>query len=117
MTDALIQCPNCGHEFPLTEALSAQLRAGIDAEHEADLRAAIAEAEKKGKESAAASEAALKKLLDGQAEAREIEFARRASANLLPALAEPAVLIHLVGGTATISEDGLPFPPVLFPWL
>jgi hypothetical protein len=40
MTDTLVTCPHCGTRFPLNEALAAQLRAGLDAEHEARLKVA-----------------------------------------------------------------------------
>ncbi|MEW5887901.1 MAG: DUF2130 domain-containing protein [Pseudomonadota bacterium] len=54
MTDTVINCPNCGHAIPLTEALTAQLRgqleAGLHAAHEAGLKQAVAEAEARARE-------------------------------------------------------------------
>lgn len=46
--DALITCPSCGHRFPVSEALSAQIRADLEANltagHQAQLERAVAEA-------------------------------------------------------------------------
>ncbi len=42
MSDATLKCPNCGHVFPLTDALAAQLRgeveAALKARHESQVR-------------------------------------------------------------------------------
>lgn len=49
MTDTVLTCPNCGHDIPLNEALTAQLRgeleAGMRVEHETRLKQAMVEAE------------------------------------------------------------------------
>jgi hypothetical protein len=54
MTVTHIKCPNCGAEIPVSEALSAQIRAelasGLEAAHEARLRHAVAEAERRARE-------------------------------------------------------------------
>lgn len=53
MSDTTLKCPNCGHAFPLTDALAAQLRGEVEAAlleqhraqiHELAQRAALAEA-------------------------------------------------------------------------
>jgi len=44
MTDTIITCPKCGAEIPLTEALTLQLHAKFDADHQARLQQAVAEA-------------------------------------------------------------------------
>ncbi len=52
-TDALITCPHCGHRFPVSEALSAQIRAELEsslsASHQAQLERAVAEAERRAR--------------------------------------------------------------------
>lgn len=84
MTDTLITCPQCGHEFPLGEALTAQLHAQFDQDHQARLAAAVRDAEGRARDEQAARLAALDKSLAeqrdkaSQAEAREIELRRRA---------------------------------------
>ena len=49
MTDTLINCPNCGHPIPLTDALTGQLRHDIEArlklDEEKHVKAAVAAAE------------------------------------------------------------------------
>lgn len=45
MSDIVITCPQCGHEFPLSGALAAQLHARFDAAHRASLEAAVRQAE------------------------------------------------------------------------
>lgn len=84
MTDTLITCPHCGGEFPLSEALTAQLAARFDADHQARLAAAVRDAEARARDEHAARLAALDKSLAeqrhkaSQAEAREIELRRQA---------------------------------------
>ena len=53
MTDTVITCPHCGGKIELTEALAARLHAEFDAEHQARLKQAVAQAEKKAREGAA----------------------------------------------------------------
>lgn len=49
MTDTLINCPNCGHPIPLTDALTGQIRHDIEArlklDEEKHIKAAVAAAE------------------------------------------------------------------------
>lgn len=84
MTDTLITCPHCGNQFPLSEALAAQLRAGLDAEHEARLKTAVAEAEARAKGELGSRLETLDSLLQAQtekarqAEVRELEMRQRA---------------------------------------
>jgi hypothetical protein len=51
MPDTHIKCPNCGFEIPVSEALSAQIRdelaSSLRADHEARLKQAVAEAERR----------------------------------------------------------------------
>ena len=44
MSDMVVTCPQCGHTFPLSEALAAQLHARFEADHQARLTAAVREA-------------------------------------------------------------------------
>lgn len=88
MTDTVINCPNCGHAIPLTEALTAQLRgqleAGLHAAHEARLKQAVAEAEACAQAGLQAQIQTLTRQLADQtrhareAESRELELKRRA---------------------------------------
>lgn len=84
MAETRITCPHCGGQFPLSEALTAQLRAGLDAEHQARLTQAVAEAERKAQAALDARLATQQRLLDTQAEkarqaeAREIELRQKA---------------------------------------
>lgn len=60
MTDTVLTCPKCGHAIPLTEALSTQLRAQMQAalqdEFDARLRQVVAEGEKNAQTLAAQAE-------------------------------------------------------------
>ncbi len=47
MTELSITCPRCEHRFTLNEALTAQLRAGFEAEHQARLQRALQEVEQR----------------------------------------------------------------------
>lgn len=84
MTDTFITCPHCGNQFALSEALAAQLRAGLDAEHESRLKAAVAEAETRTQRELSRQIETLNRLLEvqsekaRQAESREIEFRQKA---------------------------------------
>jgi hypothetical protein len=90
MTEALITCPSCGHRFPVSEALSAQIRGELEArlraDHEARLARAVGEAERRARGAqelelqdlrARTAEAADKAR---QAESRELELRKRARA-------------------------------------
>ncbi|MCC7083008.1 MAG: hypothetical protein IT530_20265 [Burkholderiales bacterium] len=87
MTDTVLYCPGCGHDIPLTEALTGQLRelleAGLHAEHEARLSRAIAEAEARAGHGLRAQVQTLTRQLADQtqyaraAEDRELELKRR----------------------------------------
>lgn len=84
MSELVITCPQCGHEFPLTDALAAQLHARFDADHRARLEAAVKEAEARAQTQLATQLATLQKLLDEQsikareAEARELALRQKA---------------------------------------
>jgi hypothetical protein len=84
MTDTLVTCPHCGNQFPLSEALTAQLHAGLEAEHEARLKAAVAEARTHAERAVSAQIETLNQLLEGasqkarEAEAREFESLKNA---------------------------------------
>lgn len=84
MNDIIITCPQCGHQFPLNEALTAQLHARFDADHRASLEKAVREAEARAQARLDAQLTALQKLLDEQnakaraAEARELELKQKA---------------------------------------
>lgn len=74
MSDIVITCPQCGHTFPLSEALTAQLHARFKADHQARLAAAVREAEARTQAQLSQQLANLQKLLDDQqAKAREAE--------------------------------------------
>lgn len=87
MTDTVITCPKCGYAIPLTEALSTQLHAQMEAalrgEHEARLRQAVAEAEARKQGELDQMLKALEEQLQTQsakareAEQREIELRRK----------------------------------------
>jgi hypothetical protein len=62
MSDATLKCPNCGHAFPLTDALAAQLRGEVEAALLEQHRAQVHELAQRA----------------AQAEAREVESRRRA---------------------------------------
>jgi hypothetical protein len=66
MSDIVITCPQCGHTFPLSDALAAQLAARFDADHQARLAAAVREAENRAQSQLAAQLGTLQKLLDEQ---------------------------------------------------
>jgi len=87
MSDAELQCPRCGAVIPLTEALSRQIRAGIEADVAAAHQQALREAEERARRDA---EQALQTRLATvnaeldlhaqrarAAEARELELKRR----------------------------------------
>lgn len=80
----IITCPSCRHEFPLTDALTAQLKARFDVEHRSRLEEAVRLAEARAKAELGQQLATLQKLLDEQsakareAEALQLEFKRRA---------------------------------------
>lgn len=84
MSDIVITCPQCGHQFPLSDALAAQLHARFDAEHRASLEAAVREAESRAQQQLSAQLATLQKMLDEQAarareaEARELALKQKA---------------------------------------
>lgn len=84
MSDIVITCPHCGHQFPLSDALAAQLHARFDAEHRASLEAAVQEAERRAQQQLGAQLATLQKLLEEQAartreaEARELALKQKA---------------------------------------
>ena len=84
MTDTLATCPHCGSQFPLSEALTAQLHAGLEAEHEARLQAAVAEAQARTERTVSTQIETLNRLLESEgekarrAEAREIESLKKA---------------------------------------
>jgi hypothetical protein len=87
MTDTILHCPSCGHEIALSEALTSQLRsrleAGLQAEHEAHLGRAVAEAEARAAGALQAEVRTLTRQLADQtrharaAEDRELELKRR----------------------------------------
>lgn len=64
MSDTTLKCPNCGHVFPLTEALADQLRGEVEAALVARHQAQIHQLAERA----------------AQAEARELESKRRAAA-------------------------------------
>lgn len=84
MNDIVITCPRCGHEFPLSEALLAQINARLDADYQVRLTAAVREAEARVRSDLGAQMATVQKLLDEQsakaraAEARELALRKRA---------------------------------------
>ncbi|MCA1925458.1 MAG: DUF2130 domain-containing protein, partial [Thiobacillus sp.] len=84
MSDIAITCPQCGHRFPLNDALTAQLHARFDADHRARLEAAVKEAETRAQTQLGQQLAAMQTLLDEQsarareAEARELAQRQRA---------------------------------------
>jgi hypothetical protein len=85
MNDTLITCPNCGHRFPVTEALAAQVHTQIEtalrADFEARQRAAVAQAQASVREEAARERKLLEVQLAQQQqktrEAQEAELALR----------------------------------------
>jgi len=102
MSDAVITCPNCGTNIPVSEALSAQMEKGIEARLRAQaaerLKQAVAEAEARAKRDAAAAAerereaqaaalASLRKELEDQRararEAQQAELALRREKNAL----------------------------------
>lgn len=84
MSDVVITCPQCGHQFPLSDALAAQLHARFDAQHRASLEAAVREAEARAHQQLAAQLKNLEKMLAEQAartreaEARELALQQKA---------------------------------------
>lgn len=90
MTDTVIHCPKCSAQIPLTEALSAQIRAQLEArlntEHQQQVRNAAEQAQRKAEESAGTQLAALRAELETHArraraaEERELRLKRRALA-------------------------------------
>jgi hypothetical protein len=88
MSATTLTCPNCGCEIELTEALASQLRgqvtATLQAEHEAEVRQAVAAAEQRTRGETTRKLEAVERLLDEQTnklhetEAREIALARKA---------------------------------------
>ncbi|PJA57742.1 MAG: DUF2130 domain-containing protein [Rhodocyclales bacterium CG_4_9_14_3_um_filter_68_10] len=102
MSDAVITCPNCGTNIPVSEALSAQMEKGIEARLRSQaaerLKQAVAEAEARAKRDAAAAAerereaqaaalASLRKELEDQRararEAQQAELALRREKNAL----------------------------------
>jgi hypothetical protein len=78
MTDTHIRCPNCGYEIPISEALSAQIRAELEsslkAGHEARLKQAIADAERRAQGALGIELADLRaRLAEGAEKARTAE--------------------------------------------
>lgn len=107
MTDTHIRCPNCGYEIPISEALSAQIRGELEtalkADHEARLKQAVAEAERRARgtldieladlkaqiaERARQAEAASARELELRAKARELEEEQKAQAERIRAEVE-----------------------------
>lgn len=80
MDEILITCPQCGHQFPLNDALAAQLKARLDAEHRARLEAAVREAESRARKAAALEKQQLEAHLAEQRE--KLEQAQRAELEL-----------------------------------
>jgi len=84
MSDIVITCPQCGHAFPLSDALAAQLHARFDADHRARLETAVREAETRTQSRLTTQLDALRKLVDEQsakvrdAEAREVALRQKA---------------------------------------
>lgn len=84
MTDIVITCPSCGHTFPLSDALAAQLHARFDADHRARLEAAVRDAESRAHAQLTAQLLPLQKLVEEQsnkardAEAREMALRQKA---------------------------------------
>jgi hypothetical protein len=88
MTDTHIRCPNCGYEIPISEALSAQIRGELEtslkADHEARLKQAVAEAERRARGTLDLELADLKAQVAERAQqaelaaARELELRRQA---------------------------------------
>ncbi len=84
MSDIVITCPHCGHAFPLSDALAAQLHARFDADHRARLEAAVKEAETRAQAQLDAQLTTLRKLLDEQgakvreAQTRELALRQKA---------------------------------------
>ncbi|HCX34721.1 MAG TPA: DUF2130 domain-containing protein [Rhodocyclaceae bacterium] len=102
MSDAVITCPNCGTNIPVSEALSAQMEKGIEARLRSQaaerLKQAVVEAEARAKRDAAAAAerereaqaaalASLRKELEDQRararEAQQAELALRREKNAL----------------------------------
>jgi hypothetical protein len=106
MSDTVLTCPNCGHEIPLTEALTAQLRGELEValrvEHEARLKQAMTDAEARARlqaeqAAARAREAAAKdlgfiqdQLAEQQRKTREAQAAELALRKEKTALEERA---------------------------
>lgn len=71
MADAQITCPSCGHQFPVSDALSAQIRDTLEANLRSDfdkrLKRAVTQAETQAREQMAPE---LKLLTEQLAEAR-----------------------------------------------
>ena len=90
MTDTSLKCPNCSSNIPLTEALSAQIRAQIEArtahEHAVQLRQAVEQAQRSAQENIDAQLADLRIQLQQktqfarETESQALEFKRRAMA-------------------------------------
>lgn len=84
MSDIVINCPSCGHTFPLSGALAAQLHARFDADYQARLEQSVREAEARAQAHLGAQLATLQKVLDEQsarardAEARELALREKA---------------------------------------
>ena len=95
MNDLHIQCPKCGYEIPVSEALStqilAELEAGLKADHEARLKRAVADAEQRARGTLDLEVADLKaRLADQQQKRREAEAAELALRKEKTALEERA---------------------------
>jgi hypothetical protein len=107
MTDTHIHCPNCGYEIPISEALSAQIRGELEsslkADHEARIKHAVAEAERRARgtldieladlkaqiaERARQAEAASARELELRAKARQLEEEQKAQAERIRAEVE-----------------------------
>lgn len=84
MSDIVITCPQCGHTFPLSDALAAQLHARFDADHRARLEAAVREAETRAQAQLGARLNTMQNLVDEhsakarEAEAREVALRQKA---------------------------------------
>lgn len=80
MDEIVITCPQCGHQFPLNDALAAQLKARLDAEHRERLEAAVRKAEGRARKAAALEKQQLEAHLAEQRE--KLEQAQKAELEL-----------------------------------
>jgi hypothetical protein len=95
MNDTLVTCPHCGHEFPVTEALAAQVHARIEAALRADFdarqRAAVERAQASAREQAERERRLLEaQLAEQRRKTQEAQAAELALRNEKAALDERA---------------------------